>query len=134
MVDEEQWKANLRTLSSIFGKYPELYNSSVTIKGMDMEVYLSTTEGTRVKQPVRYICLQAEASTRTDDGIQIKDSYSAIANIPEQLPDMNELKIKITEFAESLTKLRNAEPVTQFYCGPVLFEDGAAAAILQKIY
>lgn len=45
---------------------------------------------------------------------------------------MNELKIKITEFAESLTKLRNAEPVTQFYCGPVLFEDGAAAAILQK--
>lgn len=132
VLNEEQWQANLRTLSSIFGKYPELYNSSVTIKGMDMEVYLSTTEGTRVKQPVRYICLQAEASTRTDDGIQIKDSYSAIANIPDQLPDMNELKTQITEFAESLTKLRNAEPVTQFYCGPVLFEDGAAASILQK--
>lgn len=132
MFDERQWAENLRKLSAVFSDYPELFNSSVTIKGFDMEVYLFTSEGTMVKQPVRYASLNAEAFARTDDGIKMQDSYSAIANTPDQLGSFDELKKHIVEFAEELIKLRNAQPVTQFYCGPVLFEGGAAVAIFKK--
>lgn len=131
-LDEKLWSENLRKLSAIFKQYPELFNSSVTLNGLDMEVYLYTSEGTRVKQPLHFICLKAVASVRTEDGTGIDDSYSVVANLPEQLPAPEELANKIKAFAEDLVRLRNAAPVTQFYCGPVLFEKGAAASIFQK--
>ena len=79
VFNREQWEENLRELSAIFADYPELYNSSVQLSGMDMEVYLTTSEGTVVKQPVRVVTLRAEATTRTDDGMQIKDAFGITA-------------------------------------------------------
>ena len=42
---------------------------------------------------------------------------------------LEDLKKKVTAFAENLMKLRNAPVVEEFYSGPVLFEDGASSSI-----
>lgn len=130
--DRTAWEENLRELSAIFARYPELYNSSVRLTGIDMEVYLTTSEGTEVKQPVRVVTLQAEATARTDDGMQIKDAFGITARVPGELPSLAELKSKIENFAEQLTALKKAETIDPYYCGPVLFEGGAAASILRE--
>ncbi len=131
-LDTRKWEENLRQLSLIFLDYPELFNTSVTLTAFDMEVYLKTSEGTTVKQPVRMVSLKAEGSARTDDGIVMKDAYAALACTPDELPSTDELKTKIKAFASDFVKLRGAEPVKEFYCGPVLFEQGAAASIFKK--
>ena len=132
VFNREQWEENLRELSAIFADYPELYNSSVQLSGMDMEVYLTTSEGTVVKQPVRVVTLRAEATTRTDDGMQIKDAFGITARVPNELPALAELKTRIGNFAEQLAALKKAETIDPYYCGPVLFEGSAAASSLRE--
>ncbi|WP_018338213.1 metallopeptidase TldD-related protein [Butyricimonas synergistica] len=132
VYNREQWEDNLRVLSAIFASYPELYNSSVQLSGTDMEVYLTTSEGSVVKQPVRVVTLHAEATTRTEDGMQIKDALGITARVPEELPSLAELKNRIENFAEQLTALKKAETIDPYYCGPVLFEGSAAASILRE--
>lgn len=132
VYNRELWEDNLRALSAIFASYPELYNSSVQLSGTDMEVYLTTSEGSVVKQPVRIVTLHAEATTRTEDGMQIKDALGITARVPEELPSLTELKSRIEKFAEQLTALKKAETIDPYYCGPVLFEGSAAASILRE--
>ncbi|WP_065218379.1 MULTISPECIES: metallopeptidase TldD-related protein [Butyricimonas] len=132
VYNRELWEDNLRALSAIFASYPELYNSSVQLSGTDMEVYLTTSEGSVVKQPVRIVTLHAEATTRTEDGMQIKDALGITARVPEELPSLAELKSRIEKFAEQLTALKKAETIDPYYCGPVLFEGSAAASILRE--
>lgn len=76
--------------------------------------------------------LHAEATTRTEDGMQIKDALGITARVPEELPSLAELKSRIENFAEQLTALKKAETIDPYYCGPVLFEGSAAASILRE--
>lgn len=130
--DQKQWEDNIRELSSVFRNYPELFNSMVSVRGMDMEVYLKNSEGVTVKQPVQMVKIQAEADARTKDGVKITDSWSMVVAVPQQLPSVKELKEKIENFASKLNELKNSEPIAEFYCGPVLFEGGAVASIFTE--
>lgn len=130
--DREQWERNIRELSAVFKEYPELFNSSVTFSGLDAEIYLLTTEGTKIRQPLRTVRLKAKAYARTEDGIKLEDSWGMTVLLPQQLPDVNTLKEKIHHFARELVALKKAPAVSEFYCGPVLFEDAASAAVFEE--
>lgn len=130
--DRTQWEQNVRELSAVFKEYPELFNSSVTFSGLDAEVYLLTTEGTKIRQPLRTVRLKAEAYARTEDGINLQDTWCVTAMLPQQLPDLKTLKEKVHDFARKLVALRKAPAVSEFYCGPVLFEEAASAAIFEE--
>lgn len=54
---------------------------------------------------------------------------SADGRTPGELPSLEELKKQITAFAEHLSKLRKAEPIQEYYSGPVLFEDAACQQV-----
>lgn len=129
VFDKKQWEENIRELSAIFKNYKDLFNTNVSISGMEMEVYKATSEDVVVKQPVNYVGIFADATVRTDDGVKFGDRFFVLAATPQDLPSMEELKTKITEFAENLEKLRAAEPITEYYSGPILFEDAACANI-----
>lgn len=130
--DRQQWEQNVCELSAIFKEYPDLFNSSVTFSGLDMEIYLQTTEGTKLQQPLSMVRLEAGAYARTDDGIKLQDSWSVTVPFPQQLPELKVLKEKIHTFARNLSALKKAPEVSEFYCGPVLFEDAASAAIFEE--
>ena len=128
-IDIKKWENTIRELSAIFKNYKEIYNSSVGISGLDMEVYKQTSEDVTMKQPVTYANLFAQGYVTTEDGVRIGDALSILVARPQDMPSLEDLKKKVTAFAENLMKLRNAPVVEEFYSGPVLFEDGASSSI-----
>lgn len=128
-INMKEWENAIRELSAIFKNYKDIYNSSVGISGLDMEVYKQTSEGVAMKQPVSYVNFYAQGFVNTEDGVRIGDVYSVLVARPQDMPSLEELKKNVTAFAENLIKLRNAPEVEEFYSGPVLFEDGASAGI-----
>ena len=126
-IDIKKWENTIRELSAIFKNYKEIYNSSVGISGLDMEVYKQTSEDVTMKQPVTYANLFAQGYVTTEDGVRI--GLSILVARPQDMPSLEDLKKKVTAFAENLMKLRNAPVVEEFYSGPVLFEDGASSSI-----
>ena len=123
-IDIKKWENTIRELSAIFKNYKEIYNSSVGISGLDMEIYKQTSEDVTMKQPVTYVNLFAQGYVTTEDGVRIGDALSILVARPQDMPSLEDLKKKVTAFAENLMKLRNAPVVEEFYSGPVLFEDG----------
>ena len=126
-IDIKKWENTIRELSAIFKNYKEIYNSSVGISGLDMEVYKQTSEDVTMKQPVTYVNLFAQGYVTTEDGVRIGDALSILVARPQDMPSLEDLKKKVTAFAENLMKLRNAPVVEEFYS--VLFEDGASSSI-----
>ena len=117
-IDIKKWENTIRELSAIFKNYKEIYNSSVGISGLDMEVYKQTSEDVTMKQPVTYVNLFAQGYVTTEDGVRIGDALSILVARPQDMPSLEDLKKKVTAFAENLMKLRNAPVVEEFYSGP----------------
>lgn len=128
-VDIPALEKMVEDLSAIFKDYKEIFNSYVGVEGMEMEVYKSTTDGVVLKEPLRYATVYASAYVMTEDGTRIDDSYSVLVGRPDDLPSVDELKKGIKSFADNLMKLKNAPVITDYYGGPVLFEDGASSAV-----
>ncbi|MCB6974808.1 MULTISPECIES: metallopeptidase TldD-related protein [Butyricimonas] len=128
-INMKEWENAIRELSAIFKGYKDIYNSSVGISGLDMEVYKQTSEGVTMKQPVSYVNFYAQGFVNTADGVKIGDVYSVLVARPQDMPSLEELKKNVKAFAENLIKLKDAPEVEEFYSGPVLFEDGASSAI-----
>jgi len=128
-IDLKAWENVIRELSAIFKGYKEIYNSSVGISGLDMAVYKQTSEDVTMKQPVSYANLFAQGYVTTEEGVRIGDALSILVARPQDMPSLEDLKRKVTAFAEGLIKLKNAPVVDEFYSGPVLFEDGASSGI-----
>ena len=127
--DRRKWEDNLRELSAIFKNYPDFFNSSVNLGGAEIDIYKQTTEGSRLKHSQSYVMLSVQASLRSEDGILFGDVWSTIASNPDDLPDIEELKKQIIAFSDNLIRLKNAEPISEYYSGPILFEDDACEQI-----
>jgi Predicted Zn-dependent proteases and their inactivated homologs len=130
--DKQKWEQNIKELSEIFKEFPTLFNTEVRIAGANAEMFFTNSEGTITKTPISYTSLHAYASIRTPDNVQIKDEFSIVAPNPDELPDLDALKKKVRDFAQSLVKISESEPITEFYSGPVMFEGSACASIFNS--
>lgn len=128
-LDKKVWEDNIRELSAIFNNYKDLFDTQVYIRGLKVDIYKKTSEGTMVKQPMNEVSVYAKASTRTGDDILLTKGKSWVAAAPKNLPSLEELKKQLTRFADDLMNLRKAQPVEEFYSGPVLFEEVSCAQI-----
>ena len=127
--DLEKLKDLVSELSGVFAEYKDLYNTSIQVSGCLSDVYRLTSEDIRLKQPNGVISINMSASVRTIDGINLNHKSSITELNPSDLPEMEELKTRVKNFAEELLKLRDATPMEEYYLGPVLFEGGASARI-----
>ena len=116
-------------VSAVFNEYGDIYNSSVSISGMEIDMYRLTTEGVQLKQPGGQVTLTVSAEVRSGEGSKLGDSFSLSFLTPAELPTIEQLKDKVREFAKRLLELKMALPVAEYYNGPVLFEGGAVATI-----
>ncbi len=117
-------------MSAVFKEYRDIYNSSVVISGMEVDMYRLTTEGVQLKMPGGHVTVTVTAETRGDDGVHLGDSFSLSLLTPGELPSVEELKERIKVFAEELMQLKTAPLVAEYYNGPIMFEGGAVATIL----
>ena len=116
------------TLSRIFREYPQIKDSSVSIRAAGGNKYLVNTEGTRLRVGRERAALTVDASVQADDGMEFSDSLDVYAWGVDKLPSTDELTTRCRRMAERLIAVKNA-PTLESYTGPVLFEPEAAAAI-----
>ena len=117
-------------VSAVFKEYKDIYNSSVSVSGTEVDLYRLTTEGVQLKSPGGFVNISVSAEARADDGSNVGDSFSLSLLNPAEIPSIEQLKERVKAFAEGLLRLKAAPPVAEYYNGPIMFEGGAVATIL----
>lgn len=127
--DKVAWEKRIERLSAVFKKYPKLFNSSVTVSGLQNVIYKYTSEKLKGQVKQEYATLFAKASVLGCDGVEISDNWSFNVISLDEFPSDAELEKQIKAFADNLMKLSELKPVDEYYSGPILF-DGSACATL----
>ena len=116
-------------LSAEFSKYPQIFNSRVGTDGIITNYYYLTTEGTKIVEPSGYVTVTFSGSVRNAKGQVIRDQHTIYASTFETLPVEMELIAAVNEFAKKMEILTLAAEMEEYYLGPVLFENEAAATL-----
>jgi PmbA/TldA metallopeptidase C-terminal domain len=130
--DEEALKTQVRNLSAIFVKYPELRTSSVEFAGIHSIQYQANTEGTEIRLQEHVGVVRARASIQAPDGMMLRDAVVFHSGAPGSVASEVEMARGVTALAENVSALAKA-PMGEGYNGPVLFEREAAAQIFAQI-
>jgi TldD protein len=130
--DRPTWEAEIRRISSVFRKYPNVYYANVVLQVQDAKQRKVTSEGTAIITPSVSTRLVMEAQTRADDGMDLLRVETFQAPSAKALPDENELTAKAEKMAVDLDDLRKA-PVAEPYDGPALLSGRAAAVFFHEV-
>ncbi len=131
-VDQAFWTSQVKKLSAIFTQYPALSTGTVDFESNYGGSYLMNSEGTEVRMTDSLTYVRIRASTRTADGMPVRDALVFLAHTPAGLPPEAELRRGVAEVATNVTALASA-PVGESYVGPVLFEPMAAAQLFAQV-
>lgn len=132
-VDEEAWSNRVKTLSTIFLKYPGITSSSVDFETSQGNTYVATTETTAVRVNDRVAYVRVRASQQCPDGMAIYDGAYVTALDANTLPSEAELRTRVEDVAKNLSSIAAAS-VGESYTGPVLFSGQAAAQVFAEVF
>lgn len=121
-IDRQALENLVKEVSAVFSDYPEIFNSFVTVAGLNRSIYRVTTDSVVLKQPMSFATLIVQGAVMTAEGVTINDAFTHIVDRPDALPTVEAAKKQAVEFAESLLKLKNAPVMEGYYTGPVLFD------------
>lgn len=131
-VDEKKWSKHIEELSAIFKNYPALQKSKVSFIARTVNRWFVNSEGAKVRDSHNQYAVRIWATAQAGDGMPFEDC-ELVANPDEsKLPDFAQLKQRVEALAQRLTELRVA-PKGEQYCGPVVFEDQAAAELFDQV-
>ncbi len=131
-LDRPAWEAEIRRVSAVFRKYPEVYFASVVLQEQNAKERMVTSEGTAIVTPSASTRLIMEAQTRADDGMDLLRVETFQAPSAKGLPREAELTAKAEKMATDLDALRKA-PVAEPYDGPALLSGRAAAVFFHEV-
>lgn len=127
--DKAGWEAVAKNISGIFKSFPRITSSFVYINLMNTYVYVTSSEGTRIKFPINLACLGVSAGCQADDGEPLTDQLLYYALLPEDLPKPDKIKQEIQQMADNMATLSKAPAIKDSYSGPVIFEGEAVAEL-----
>jgi predicted Zn-dependent protease len=130
--DRPTWEGEVKRLSGIFRKYPEVYFGSVSLQVQNLNARMVNSEGSAVVTPSTSTRLVMEAQTRAADGMELLRVETFQAPNAKGLPPETELTAKIEKMATDLKALR-AAPVAEPYDGPALLSGRAAAVFFHEV-
>lgn len=132
IFDQKGWKEKLRRLSSIFQKFPAIYDSSIGLTVRFAHKYYLNSEGSVSRQPDTLVSFHARATTLASDGMRLAHFVPFYGTSLEQFPPEKEMAAKIEKMAKELTALTSA-PVLENYLGPVLVTGEAASELFAQV-
>lgn len=127
-VNKYQELAN--KLSAELAKYNSIFDSRVEIDGIESIFHYVSTEGTKIMEPVGYVAVTFKGKVRNAKGQVLSDQEVVYSRTFETLPAEQELTTAVGQFAVKLTALLSGSEMEEYYLGPVLFVEDAAAQIL----
>jgi predicted Zn-dependent protease len=131
-LDRPAWEGEIRRVSAVFRKYPNVYFASVVLQEQNAKERMVTSEGTAIVTPSTSTRLIMEAQTRADDGMDLLRVETFQAPSAKGLPAEAELTAKAEKMATDLDALRKA-PVAEPYDGPALLSGRAAAVFFHEV-
>jgi TldD protein len=130
--DRTAWEGEIRRLSGVFRKYPDVYFANVVLQVTDSNSRMVSSEGSAIESPSATTRLIMEAQTRADDGMELLRVETFQAPSASGLPSEAELAAKIDKMAVDLKALKDA-PVAEPYDGPALLSGRAAAVFFHEV-
>ena len=130
--NQKEWEDKVRSYSAYFRKFPDIYNSNVTLQIEQNTSYFVSSEGSKVETPGIMARLVVEASTRADDGMELVRVETFESSKPETLAPEKEVMAKEEKMASDLMALR-AAPVAEPFDGPALLSGRAAAVFFHEV-
>jgi len=131
-LDVAAWKEDLRRDSSWFRKFPEVYDSDITLQVQSAGFRFTSSEGSRIAEPSHLLRLVVEAMTRADDGMELIRVETWQAPQVSDLPSEAVLHSSVDKIAADLKALR-AAPVAEPFAGPALLSGRAAAVFFHEV-
>lgn len=130
--DRKAWEGEIRRLSGVFRKYPDVYFANVVLQVTDSNSRMVSSEGSAIESPSATTRLIMEAQTRADDGMELLRVETFQAPSASGLPSEVDLAAKIDKMAVDLKALKDA-PVAEPYDGPALLSGRAAAVFFHEV-
>jgi TldD protein len=130
--DRKTWEGEVKRLSGIFRKYPDVYFGSISLQVQNLNARMVNSEGSAIVTPNSSTRLIMEAQTRAADGMELLRVETFQAPNAKGLPAEAELAAKIDKMAADLKALR-AAPVAEPYDGPALLSGRAAAVFFHEV-
>src|SRR5882724_9674211 len=131
-IDIKRWEEQARRYSAILKKYPEIEESYVNFSAQQSNVYLVSSEGSRVVTPSTTIRLVVYAATHAEDGMDLIRVETFQATTLAKLPSEADVTAKIEKMAVDIQHLK-AAPVTEPATVPVLLSGRAAAVFFHEV-
>jgi TldD protein len=132
-IDQARWEKQLRDWSAIFRKFPEIQESSITLRVQLVHKYLVNSEGTKTRQPQMLVSFESRAATQAVDGMRLRHYVPFYARSLEELPPADEIARAIGRLGEELTGLRAAAVLGDGYSGPVLLSGQGSAELFAQV-
>ncbi len=133
--DKPRWEAVARDISGVFKAHTQISNSSVEFSFLNTIVYITTSEGLKLKIPLSIASMLVFASIQAEDGDILNDYLKYYALTPEQLPTADKVKQDIKQMVDNISALSKAPLMKDTYSGTVIFEGEAAAElVVQKLF
>ena len=132
-IDAEAWAKRLRRISAIARDFPLIYRSRVTIGAFAGTRYIATSEGTRLQTASTRCRITMTAATKTEDGMDLNQSFDFNAVVPGTLPDDEEIEAAFRRVIGQVLALREA-PLAEPYIGPGILRNRASAVFFHEIF
>lgn len=128
-IDKQYFESLIKKASQVFNKYTKIQYSEAELCILNGFVCFANSEGTQVKYPINVAAIFVSANTMANDGEILNDFVVVFDTNPNNLPDEKFLLSDINKMATNLSDRVEANSINEFYTGPILFEDQAAAEI-----
>jgi len=131
VFDPKEWESRIREISAVYKDYREPIDANVDITAQKETTYFINTEGTRYIRDEILYSIDAEVTTRAEDGEVIKNYRNLYYVSPEDLPSVERIKSTIREMVEETLKVRKAE-VLQPVTVPAILDPEAAGVVFHE--
>jgi predicted Zn-dependent protease len=132
-VNVGNWEKRLKTLSSIFIKYPEIYESTVSLSSNADTDYFVNSEGTSIQHGRGSWRLSIYARTKADDGMELYRFEAFDSHTSDKLPSDDKIRQTIETMVADLKALR-AAPVIEPFTGPAILSGRASGVFFHEIF
>lgn len=131
--DVKAWEEKLKGYSAIFNNYPEIYESSVSLRAEAENKYFANNEGTSLQHGRTNWRVMFTARTKAEDGMDLYKSRYFDARVIEGLPDEKTIKEGVNQLAKDVIALRNA-PLMEPFTGPAILSGRASGVFFHEIF
>lgn len=131
-LNVDTYKALANKLSSKFDKFPQIFDARVEIDAIETVYNYLSTEGTKTTEPAGYVSVTFKGKVRNQKGQVFSDEHAILSRTFETLPSEKELTASLEKFAGNLAALLSGKEIEEYYLGPVLFVEEAAAQIFAE--